>query len=453
MKNKYVILFCILAVVLMGGYFLWPQKGPEKPIVAGMSQRTVAIKRGDLAAMVSATGKVEPIQKVEVKSKASGQILAMPVEEGYRVQKGTLIARIDETDLRNAYEQAVADLEVAKATVAQTAGNVQRQTELFKRGLLSQAEIDQIKLEEVRAKAQQIKAETELTTTEIRLKDAVVRSPIAGIILQKNVQAGQIISSGTNSVSGGTLIATVANLDSVYIFTEVDEVDIGQVHIGQKAKVVADAFPDEVFYGYVLRVAPLAKIEQNVTTFNVTIIVRNPESKLKAGMNATVDLTVADRQDVLLAPKQAVKDFPEIAAQLAVMYGNDSTMAGPFQRNVSDSARAGRRQAFAGNGRPGGADGRIVAAGTDGAASNGQSARKFVLVKNQDRFMPRRIQIGVSNFDYAEIVSGLQEGDSVLVFTSSRAAVDRQRMLERMRNMSGFSGFGSGGQQRIPGVR
>jgi len=451
MKKNYIILFGILAAALAGAYFFWPRKPAEKPtMMAGMSQRTAAVKRGDLAALVSATGKVEPIQKVEVKSKASGQILAMPIEEGDRVQKGTLIARIDETDLRNAYEQAVADLEVAKATVAQTAGNVNRQTELFKRGLLSQAELDQIKLDEVRAKAQQIKAETELTTTEIRLKDAVVRSPITGIILQKNVQAGQIISSGTNSVSGGTLIATVANMDSVYIFAEVDEVDIGQVHIDQKAKVVADAFPEEIFYGYVLRVAPLAKIEQNVTTFNVTIIVRNPESKLKAGMNSTVDLTVADRQDILLAPKQAVKDFHEIAAQLAVMYGDDSTMAGQPRRNFPDSARAGLRQTSAGSG---GADGRMPAANGANAASNGQGARKFVLVKNENRFVPRRVQIGVSDFDYAEIISGLQESDSVLVFTSSRAAADRQRMMERMRNMSGFGGFSSGGQRPSGGNR
>lgn len=440
--KKAIIAIVVVAAVVIGGYFLWPRKSVEKSAMPGLSQRTVVVKRGDLAALVSATGKVEPIHKVEVKSKASGQILAMPVEEGDRVRKGDLIARIDETDLRNVYEQAVADLEVAKATVAQTASNVKRQTELFNRGLLSQAEIDQVKLEEVRARAQQIKAESELVTTDTRLKDAVVRSTINGLVLQKNVESGQVISSGINSVSGGTLIATVANMDSVYIFAEVDEVDIGQVHIGQKAKVVPDAFPEDVFQGYVLRVAPLAKVEQNVTTFNVTVVVSNTNSKLKAGMNASVDLTVADRQDILLAPKQAVKDFAEIRTQLAAMYGNDSTMAGPRQGEMPDSVRARMRQQFASGGRPGGTDGATFANGM----SNGQGARKFVLVKNNNgRFAPRRVQLGVSNFDFAEIVSGVQEGDSVLVFSSSRAAADRQRMMERMRNMSGFSGFSGSG--------
>lgn len=431
--KKSLTLIGLFAAVLVAGYFFWARPSAEKPLpMVGMTQRTTAIMRGNLQAVVSATGKVEPIKKVEVKSKASGQIMTMPVEEGDRVTKGALIARIDETDLRNAYDQALADLDLAKATVAQSTSNVKRQTELFSRGLLSQAEIDQVKLEEVRARAQQVKAEIELSTTDTRLKDAVVRSTIDGIILQKNVEAGQIISSGINSVSGGTLIATVANMDSVYVQAEVDEVDIGQVTLGQRAKVVADAFPDDVFYGYILRVAPLATVEQNVTTFNVTIVVQNPGSKLKAGMNTTIDLTVADRRDVVLAPKQAVKDFPEIQAQLAVMYSNDSTMTNRRGGGrMPDSARARMRGQFAANGgAPGG--------GMPWGGGNGQAPRKFVLVKNEDRFVPRRVQIGVSNFDYAEIISGLQEGDSVLVFSASRAGAARQAFMDRMRNMNSF---------------
>jgi HlyD family secretion protein len=454
MKRKSIIISALVVLAVLGGYFLWPRQPAEKTTMpGGIPPRTVIIKRGDLAALVSATGKVEPIRKVEVKSKASGQILAMPVEEGDRVRRGALIARIDETDLRNAYEQAVADLEVAKATVAQTASNVKRQTELFNRGLLSQAEIDQVKLEEVRAKAQQIKAESELVTAETRLKDAIVRSPIDGIVLQKNVEAGQVISSGINSVSGGTLIATVANMDSVYIFAEVDEVDIGQVHIGQRAKVLADAFPDDVFYGYVLRIAPLATVEQNVTTFNVTVVVANTNGKLKAGMNTTVDLTVADRREVLLVPKEALKDFAEIRTQLASMYSVDSAAVGQGRGSVPDSVRLARRgERFANNA----ADGRMFMRGGEGATGNGLAKRRFVLVKNnEDRYVPRRVEIGVSNFDYAEVVSGLQEGETVLVFSSSRAAADRQRFMDRMRSMSGFSGFsgGSGGQRPAGGNR
>ncbi len=438
------IVFIPLVVVLLGAgaYFFWIKKpAPESTAMppGAQQQRTYTIARGDLNAMVSATGKIQPIDQVEVKSKASGQIMVIPVEEGDLIEKGALIARIDETDARNVYEQAVADLDVAKATVAQTAGNVKRQEEMFKRGLLSEAEMDQVRLEEVRAKAQLVKAETEVATMEIRLKDSVVRSPISGIILQKTVEAGQIISSGINSVSGGTLIATVARMDSMYVYAEVDEVDIGQVQIGQAAKVVPDAFPEEVFWGSVLRIAPLAKVEQNVTTFNVTVIVANANRKLKAGMNATVDLTIADKRGVLLVAKEAVKDLREVRAQMTALNAADSSSG--QSRGVDmpgDSARGAQRARMAQSGE---GDSRL---GEEMRMSNGNAPRKYVLVKAEDGYRPRPVEIGVGNLDYAEVVGGLEEGETVVLFSSSRAAADRQAFMNRMRGMSGFGGFSSG---------
>jgi HlyD family secretion protein len=448
---KKMIYAGVAIVIVAGAYFLMPRKSAEQPAAPGAQPRSVKIIRGDLTAMVSATGKVEPIQKVEVKSKGSGQIMEMPVEEGDRVQKGSLIAHIDETDPRNDYEQAVADLELAKATVAQAASNLKRQEELFKRGLLSQAELDQVRLEEVKAKAQLIKAQTQKTTTDIRLKDSIVRSPISGIILQKNVEPGQIISSGVNSVSGGTLIVTVATLDSVYVYADVDEVDIGQVKLGQAARVVPDAFPDDVFWGTVRRIAPLATVEQNVTTFNVTIVVANTSGKLKAGMNASVELTVTDRHDILLIPKEALKDIREVRAQMMAMAGPDSA-ATRKQLTAMDSLRAASRARFADGAAPqGGMAGRQFP--QRGANGQGSSSRRFVLLKTDEGFAPRPVEVGVSNYDYAEVVRGLEEGETVMVFSSSRAAADRQRFMERIRGMNSFGGFGgqqspSGGQQR-----
>jgi HlyD family secretion protein len=285
---------------------------------------------------------------------------------------------------------------------------------MFKRGLLSEAEMDQVRLEEVRAKAQLVKAETEVATMEIRLKDSVVRSPISGIVLQKNVAAGQIISSGINSVSGGTLIATVARMDSMYVYAEVDEVDIGQVRIGQHAKVVPDAFPEEVFRGSVLRISPLAKVEQNVTTFNVTVIVSN---------------------------------FAEIRAQMMALNAADSSSGQRRSGEQSDSSRAQWRGRMAEGGGPGGEGARRFGFGDGARSGNGSAPRKFVLVKNENGYRPRPVEVGVGNLDYAEVVSGLQEGDTVLLFSSSRAAADRQAFMNRMRNVSGFGGFSGGGQR------
>ncbi|NUO79575.1 efflux RND transporter periplasmic adaptor subunit [candidate division KSB1 bacterium] len=445
------VIFIPLAILLLGagGYYLWPKKSvPDQAAAPGMQQRTFTVQRGDLNAMVSATGKIQPIDQVEVKSKASGQIMVMPVEEGDLIEKGDLIARIDETDARNTYEQAVADLDVANATVAQTAGNVKRQEEMFKRGLLSEAEMDQVRLEEVRAKAQLVKAETEVATMDVRLKDSVVRSPISGVVLQKNVEAGQIISSGINSVSGGTLIATVARMDSMYVYAEVDEVDIGQVQIGQTAKVIPDAFPEEVFWGSVLRISPLAKVEQNVTTFNVTVIVSNASRKLKAGMNATVDLTVADKHGVLLIAKEALKDLREVRAQLLALNAADSSSGERRTGMPADSSRASRPARMADSGSMGnGQGGARFGLGDEMRISNGAAARKFVLVKSANGYHPRPVEIGVGNLDYAEVVSGLEEGETVVVFSSSRAAADRQAFMNRMRGMNSFGGFSGSGQR------
>lgn len=446
--RKVILIPLVIIALGAGAYFLWMKKSAAPPSMAMMppgaqQQRTYTVARGDLNATVSATGKIQPIDQVEVKSKASGQIMAMPVEEGDIVAKGALIARIDETDARNTYEQAVADLDVAKAALAQTQGNVKRQEEMFKRGLLSQAEMDQFRLEEVRAKAQLVKAETELATMEIRLKDSVVRSTITGIILQKNVEEGQIIASGINSVSGGTLIATVARMDSMYVYAEVDEVDIGQVRIGQQAKVTPDAFPEDVFWGSVLRIAPLAKVEQNVTTFNVTVIVANKNSRLKAGMNATVDLTVADKRDVLLVTKEAVKDLKEIRAQMMAMNAADSS-AGRRREGREGGGSDSSRAAWRARMTQGGGEG--VPRFGEGMA-NGGAPRKFVLVKTENGYRPRPVEIGVSNLDYAEVVNGLNEGETVLVFSTSRAAAARQEMMNRMRSMNSFGGFSGGGQR------
>ena len=443
--TKKLLWICAILAVGIAGYWLWPRAARNKSAAPGQHMRTATIGRGDLSAMVSATGKIEPISKVEVKSKASGQIIVMPVEEGDRVPRGALIARIDETETRNTYEQALADLELAKATVAQAASNLKRQEEMFSRGLISEAEIDQVRLEEVRAKAQLVKAQTELSTMATRLKDCTVRSPIDGIVLQKDVEDGQIIASGINSVSGGTLIATVAKMDSVYVYAEVDEVDVGQVQIGQTAKVVPDAFPDNVFYGTVLRIAPLAKVEQNVTTFNVTIVAPNPKGKLKAGMNTTVDITIADKRGILLVPKEALKDLREVRAQMAALQAPDSSAGRRSSGIAQDSTRTQRRGRASVDPGTESAPGRSFAGGNGTTGSSG-AARRFVLLKTEQGYRPRAVESGVSNFDYAEVLSGLQEGDLIMIFSSSRAAADREAFMNRMRNVSGFSGFG--GQQR-----
>jgi hypothetical protein len=153
-----------------------------------------------------------------------------------------------------------------------------------------------------------VRATAALSSAEDRLRDTRILAPITGIILSRSVDLGQIIASAVSNVGGGTVLATVADMGEVHVLTNVDEVDIGKVAIGQRAQMVADAFPDDSFDGEVVRIAPLGKTQQNVTTFSVVILVKNIGGKLKAGMSASVDIEIFRRQNVVLVPNEALKD-------------------------------------------------------------------------------------------------------------------------------------------------
>ncbi|RMF69481.1 MAG: efflux RND transporter periplasmic adaptor subunit, partial [Calditrichaeota bacterium] len=269
--------------------------------------KEIEVTRGNFRITVSASGTVKPIDRVEIKSKASGRIEELPIEVGDFVHKGDLIARLDQKDERAEYEQAKANLDIAQAELKQAQHQFERRHKLFQKGLISEEERDQIELTLATAKGKLVQAQTTLDRAKERLAEAVVRAPIDGIILQKYVEEGQIIASGVSNVGGGTPIVDIADMRNVYVEAGIDEIDIGKVRPGQIAIVRADAYPQLRFRGRIVRIAPEAKIEQNVTLFDVVIEVENKEGKLKSGMNANVDITIVNKDNVLMAPAIALK--------------------------------------------------------------------------------------------------------------------------------------------------
>ncbi|MBI3004187.1 MAG: efflux RND transporter periplasmic adaptor subunit [Ignavibacteriales bacterium] len=306
--KKYVILAVVVIVVGGVGYYFLGNNKTKEQTPAGQVQRVIKAERGDLNLIVSANGVVQPINKVEIRSKASGQIVELTFEEGQAVSKGDLLTGIDQTQTRNDYDQAKADLALAEAAMAQAENNHKRAKELFEKKLISEQERDQSGVDYVRAQSQHVKAKASLSSADDRLRDTRILAPITGVILSRSVELGQIIASAVSNVGGGTLLATIADMDMVHVETNVDEVDIGKVKVGQSAKIVADAYPEDTFRGEVIRISPLGKTLQNVTTFNVIILVRNLGGKLKAGMSASVDVEVFNRKNVVLVPNEALKD-------------------------------------------------------------------------------------------------------------------------------------------------
>src|SRR5439155_8959624 len=193
---------------------------------------TVAVQRRDIALTIEATGTVEPIDLVEVKSKASGQIIRMPVEVGTLVKANDLLAQIDTRDVKNQYDQALAALRAAEAKANISGAQQKRSDDLFTQGAITADEHEAAVLDHANAQAQLVGARTNLDLAKQRLDDATVRAPIAGTVLEQLVSAGQVISSATTSASGGTSLLKMADLSRIRLRALVSATDVGNVHPG-----------------------------------------------------------------------------------------------------------------------------------------------------------------------------------------------------------------------------
>ena len=276
--------------------------------------QTAAVTRRTIIIDAEATGAVEPINVVEVKSKASGLITKMPVETGTLVKPGDLLVQIDTRDVQNQYNQAEADLKASQAKLQVSEQQKKRSDELFKARVITSQEYENASLDLENSRAAVIRSAANLDLAKQRLEDATVTAPTAGTILTKTVSLGQVITSATSSATGGTTLLTMADLGRVRVRALFNETDIGQVRPGQTASVTVDAFPDRRFQGVVEKIEPSATIQQNVTMFPVLVTLDNSESLLKPGMNGEVAVLVDQINDVLAVPNDAVKNVREAAA-------------------------------------------------------------------------------------------------------------------------------------------
>ena len=286
------------------------------------TRQATDVVRGALRITAEATGTVEPIRSVEVKSKASGEILTLAVDVGDEVSTGALLVRIDPRDVRNAYDQAQADLEVARARLEISEAQSSRSKELLDGGVITTQEYENSRLDLANAQAARIKAQTNLELAEARLGDVTITAPLAGTIIQKSVEEGQVIQSASQNVSGGTTLFVMANLLEMQVRTLVDETDMGQIRAGMTAAVQVEAFPDRGFQGYVEKVEPQAVVQQSVTMFPVIVRLDNREGMLRPGMNAEVEILVDEATDILLVPNNAIV-LPQDVGAAALVLGLD----------------------------------------------------------------------------------------------------------------------------------
>lgn len=489
MKRMRPLALALIALAALAGC----HEAPPPPMY-----EAVPVTRRDIIVSASAAGTIEPITTVDVKSKASGEIVAVYVDTGDSVKTGQLLVKVDQRQPYNALKQAAANLEVAKAQLANAQAQLKRSEQLHQSQAITDQEYEQARLQAATAQAQLVSAQRNLQDARIAYEDTDVRAPSDGIILQRNIEPGTVISSAMSNVSGGTVLLQMANLDTVEVRSLVDETDIGKIAPGMDVTITVDAYPNRQFDGDVLKIEPEATIQQNVTMFPVLVRIPNPGHLLRPGMNTEVEVHIGERRNVLAIPNAALRtprdlasaaqvlglDPADVQQQLAAASETagsttraaaDTTPADTSQANVltlpdgrritlpqgvtADQVRAifskmrsgggpaalssderailtRLRSAFGNRGR-GGRGGR----GTGSESTNYQFGGNYIVFALRGGVpVPVRIRTGLTDLDYSEIVSGLSDRDTVLVLPSASLVAAQQEFQQRVGNFAGLPG-------------
>jgi HlyD family secretion protein len=462
--------------------------------------QALPVEHRDIVVSAQASGTVQPDTVVEVKSKASGEILDLRVETGQLVKRGTLMVRVDPRNPRNQLAQAEADLEVARAQLANASSQKRRADTLFATQSITEQEHETALLDYANANANVVRAKVAVETAKDQLDDTNVLAPITGTIIEKDVERGQVISSPTKDVGGGTVLLKMADLGLVQVRTLVDETDIGKIQVGQRATVTVDAFPNRPFEGSVLKIEPQAQTEQNVTMFPVLVRIDNRAGLLRPGMNAEVEIHVGERPNVLAVPNAALRTQRDVGSAAQVLglspeavdrqlasqpQGGQVSMGAAVGADSSRHDSAGGVTMTMGNGRtvtlpPGVTEAQVRAAfmkrrsggqltpeetamldkvrqAGGGRMSRGSGGgegiyggRYIVFVKRPAGPTPVWVRTGLTDLDYSEVVSGLSESDSVLVLPSASLVQSQQEMQDRANRMTGGGAVPGMRQQQPP---
>lgn len=423
MKRTGILVAVVAAIAVVAVLLI--RNGEE---TVGPVYQKVPVSSRDIVVSASAAGAVEPITTVEVKSKASGEIFEVTVETGDVVTAGQLLVRVDPRVPQATLRQAQADLELAEAQLENAQSKLRRSEELHKTQSITEQEYEDARLAVASARAQLVRAERSLEDARISAEDTEVKAPISGVIIQKNVEAGSVISSATREVGGGTVLLQMANLDTVQVRALVDETDIGKIRPGMEVTIAVDAYQNRPFRGRVLKIEPQATVTQNVTMFPVLVRIPNTNALLKPGMNSEVEVHVGAREGVLAVPNAALRTERDVSSAAEVL--------GLDPDEVTEQLAAARRAAT----EPTGGEGSpavATAANTSGGTT--------VTWRGQEITLPE----GVS----AEAVRALQakfEGASDMRAAFQSLTPEERALVQRLREAAG-GGFGGPGSPGGPG--
>ena len=398
------------SVIGLGGIGWWQigDRDKEPPYVTTPAQKATVTQ------VVSSTGTLQAVVTVQVGSQVSGTIEKLFADFNTKVKAGQIVAQLNQDKFRAAEDQARANLlaaqsniEKSKVSVADTLRTLERNRELRKKDLMAQSDLDAAQaaydaaLAQVEVnRAQAAQAQASLKQSTVDLNNTVIRSPVDGLVISRNVDVGQTVAA---SLQAPTLFTIANELARMEVHTNVDEADVGNVKEGQDVTFTVDAFPSRRFTGRVHQVRNAPIVVQNVVTYVAVVRIDNKELLLKPGMTANVQFLVSRKEDVLTIPNMALRfKPPEEKEEAQELLRREQTRTAP---KVGE--RRTSRQSVAGGG---------------GAAGRG-TRRVRIYVLREDKAQPIEVQLGITDGSKTEVVSAdLRENDPVIIGMSSGAS-------------------------------
>ena len=358
-----------------------------------------------LEVSIEASGVIEAISSVEIKSKASGEVLFLGAEVGDFINKGFMLAQIDQRTANNIVDQTESDLEAAKVRLLNAEAQYERGKELHKNSSISDKDFEDIKENYAQAKSTVVRTEVSYENAKISLDDTVVKSPISGTVISRPVEVGQVITSPTSAFGEGSIIMTMADLSKVRVRALVDEIDVGKVKIGQKVSIKVAAYRDKEFIGTVSKIEPKAYIQQNVTTFPVLIDINNEENLLLIGMNTDVVIEILKKDVVLSVPTMSLRTRKDIYTATSVLNIDKEGIDIFLKEKVE-----------------------------------GENFNRFIVIKDSGNGPYLSwVKVGISDLYNVEIIEGLSKDDVVYILPSKSLFDYQERFKERV---SGSFSFG-----------
>ena len=362
------------------------------------------VEQKNLELTIEASGVIEAISSVEIKSKASGEILYLGAEVGDYIEKGSMLGQIDQRTPTNILDQSKSDLEAAKVRLENAESQYKRGKELHSQGSVSEKDFEDIQESLAQAKSTLVRTQVTYDNAKIALDDTVVRSPVDGTIISRPVEVGQVISTPTAAVGGGTVLMTMADLSKVRVRALVDEIDVGRVSIGQVVSIKVAAYRDKEFFGTVAKIEPLAKIEQNVTTFPVLIDINNDDNLLLLGMNTDVVIEVLNKDVSISVPTMSLRTRKDIYSAALIL---------DIPTETVDLFLLDKVQ--------------------------GENYNKFIVIKDSKQGPELLwVKIGSSDLSYVEVITGLESEDIVFILPSKGLFDYQKRFKERVNSRFSF---------------